>query len=511
MNPRLTSAHNSTYCASSVASPTMKMITIPPPASPCEVKYATALDSDTVSTGDSLASIEKQTRSFSFSSEKDGEASPSTPPPRRSIFNSYWRKHSSSISFKDDDNGSEGSGREVKRSPRLDPSYLGVYSFAPPSPLLSPKPPALSPVSSTDSLTPSPVRPKSILRRHRSLLLCRGVSPVEGSRRVNYFGPGSNTKSQFDIVPPLPLLDHASEGSDLSKASSSREPDLKRQHSFVHFDPTITIRECVREEPKGDQKSNWFSQNELRTFMAETVHLCHSSAVEAAKTYSLPAVKKSYDSAHIIGVKNPILSSYPEYRALFADPALHAADEDAVVHDGSKRFFKIMSREIQRVLIVDNSPTTLKLFHKHILSMFPHVQIDTAVSGEDALDKIEVDTNYDLIIVEERLQQRHSGEKDDLTGSELLRLINEMESSASFHRNDTNQERGAKPSKIPSRRSLKIGVSVSLGEDCECLRNKGGADVFWSKPPPKPSNALRNQVMNALLSKRGKSVFICGC
>mmetsp|Transcript_38747 Transcript_38747/g.81473 ORF Transcript_38747/g.81473 Transcript_38747/m.81473 type:complete len:504 (+) Transcript_38747:291-1802(+) len=503
----------------------MKMIAIPHAVSPCEVKIAIASDSETVSTGESpSSSIEKQasSSSLSFSSERDREASPSTPP-RRSIFGTYWQKHSSSISFKDEDNGSEGSvqEREVKRSPKLEPSYLGIYSFAPPSPLLlGPKVPTLSPISSTDSLNHSPTRPKSILRRHRSLLPCH-LSPEDDTpsdvtpsrpRSASCVGPESPTRLQFNVSPPHLVQDDTSEGSSPTNGSNIRESDLKRQHSFVHFDPTITVRECVGEDPMSHLESNWFSDDELRSFVAETVNLCHSSAVDAVRTYSLPAVKKAYDAAHEAGVKRPLLSSSTECRALFSDPVLHATDEDAVVHDGSKRFFKIMSREIQRVLIVDNSPTTLKLFRKNILSMFPHVQID-CVSGEDAIDKIEVDTkrpglNYDLVIVEERLQQ----ETQDLTGSELLRLTNEMETSQLFYRNDRiKQKGGTKPSKVLSRRSLKIGVSVSLGEDCESLRNKGGADVFWSKPPPKPSNGLRNQVLNALLSKRGNPIFICGC
>ncbi|KAL7527530.1 hypothetical protein ACHAXR_003368, partial [Thalassiosira sp. AJA248-18] len=389
-----------------------------------------------------------------------------------------------------------------------------------------------------ESLSPlPPLRPKSILRRHRSLQVGR-VDSTGRPRSISYSGPEPNSSdttgrprsvscsigaesSEFDIPAPPFHDDYWSDGSELSKASSSNRPDLKRRPSFVHFDPTITVRECVGGDTKDDQESNWFSEDELRTFMKDTINLCHSSAVNAIQTYSLPSVKKAYEAAHEAGVKSPILSSTnPEHRALFAEPVLHVTDEDSVVHDGSKRFFKIMSKEMQRVLIVDNSLATLKLFQRHILSMFPHVQIDTAVSGEVALDKIEVDwkragINYDLIIVEERLQQRLSVEANDdesldLTGSELLRLVNEMESSALSNCKSTKQEEG-KPSKAHSRRSLKIGVSVSLGEDCESLRNRGGADLFWSKPPPKPSNGLRNQILNALVNKRGKSVFICGC
>lgn len=529
----------------------MTMIIVPaPPVSPGKGKLAIESDGDTtsVSSGESPASVmEKQLSSNSISAERDQEkdpaaASSSSPATRRSIFSTYWQRNSSSISFKDDDNKNGGNdgllGQDVAKrsSQKLDPSYMGVYSFAP-SPVMGPKPaPTLSPISSLDSLNSPALRPKSILRRRRSFLQPR-VSPVEcrpniigtvgRPRSVSCSVPESSIKAHFGIaIAPPPFNDDmsTSEGSELSKTSSyGRGPSVKRQHSFVHFDPTITVRECVGEDTfDPDQESNWFSEHELKSFMVETVNLCHNSAISAVRAYSLPHVKKAYMAAQDAGVKCPVLSTtHPEYRALYADPVLHVTDEEAVVHDGSKMFFKIMAKEMRSVLIVDNCQSTLKLFRRHILCMFPHVQVDTAMSGEDALDKIEVDTkrvglNYDLVVVQERLQQCLSEETNkkellDLTGSELLQLMNEMEASATSNSNGTTQEQAMKPSKKSSRRSLKIGVSVSLGEDCESLRNKGGVDLFWSMPPPKPSNGLRNQIMNALLSKRGKSIFICGC
>jgi len=300
-----------------------------------------------------------------------------------------------------------------------------------------------------------------------------------------------------------------------------------KRHPSVNFDPTITVRECLGDGSFNSQES-WYQEDELQTFMTETINVCvscvimfgyililsciavshtcfssafiihiqYSSAVKAMNTYSLPAVKKACDTAHKAGIKSPVLSSTHSAvdggRALFTDPALsHADDADTLVCFGSKKFFKILSKEIQHVLIVDNSSSTLKLLKRHILCMFPHARIHTASSGEEALDKIDgnaSDISYDLVIVEEYLD-----DLSGLSGSKLLRLLSESENTS--------------PSRKPS---LKIGVSVSLGEDCESLR-KGGADLFWSKPPPKPSNCLRNQVLNLLLSKRGKSIHMCGC
>lgn len=174
-----------------------------------------------------------------------------------------------------------------------------------------------------------------------------------------------------------------------------------------------------------------------------------------------------------------------------------------------------------------------------------------ALSGEEALNRINFNSSqashvYDIIIAEEHLYQHphtleeekkdkggnnpnndhlHQYQTSDLLGSELLQLVTEIEATFLSNGNNSNARvpnpsqhkiEGKEESSIESqssrraRKSLKIGVSVSLGEDCESLR-KGGADIFWSKPPPKPSNGLRNQVLNTLINKRGKTFFICGC
>ena len=312
--------------------------------------------------------VEKRSSSPPISTDKDVKCPPSPPltPRRRAIFNEFWERNASSSSIKEDDY-SEESGREVKQSPKLKPSYLGIYSFAPPSPLIAPKPSVVSPVSSTDSLTNSNSRPKSILRRHHSLRDRHGAL-MEGPKGSGN-GTTGRTRSaslQLPFVPAL-YLDDASVGSRSSSDVSSQQ---RQHHSNVHFDPTITVREVIDEHSLRSDDSNWFSDNELGSFMNETINLCHSSAINAIKSYSLPSVAKAYAAAHEAGIKDPVVScNQPEYRALFADPILHSTDEDAIVHDGSKEFFKIMSNEVQNVLIVDNSRTTLKLFKRHMLSM----------------------------------------------------------------------------------------------------------------------------------------------
>lgn len=243
---------------------------------------------------------------------------------------------------------------------------------------------------------------------------------------------------------------------------------------------------------------------------------------------------KCHARAEQIGIKEPVVcASLPEARALFAEPILHVTDEDAIVHDRSATFFKIAYRMVRRVLIVGGPQATIELLREHILSMFPHVAVDLAFTAEDALNRMTLDSSsgavmhheYDIVIADEHCYSSLEGSsehKDDdsehpvsMTGSQLLKLINDSEANLSNGSSQTSEESSGtnlgdqQNSQSNQRRSLMIGVSTDMSEDCESLI-QGGADLLWSTPP-KPSNCLRNQLLNTLLSKRGKSVFICGC
>ena len=448
-------------------------------------------------------------------SDDDNNHPPASPPTQhRSIFDKFWSRSASSNSKEgrieeeedndeedNDDGSSEARHNEIKWSPKLEPSYLGVYNFSPTSPVVSRTlSSSLSPESSSKSLSQSPgQRPKSILHRHHSL---RAVSEPTSS----YDDMVGRSKSAFVVAPPLPFLDDTSEE---SRSSADSEP-RRSSRASVHFDPTITVREVIQDGALDDD-SNWFSESELQSFLKNAVNLCQASAVHALRNYSLPALKQAIAAAHKAGVDDPVMSRppYSECRSLFAESILYASGDEIVVHDCSNDFFKIISNEVKSVLIVDISITALNLFKRHVLSMFPEAQVHVAQSGEDALKLLgEVPTNsteatnYDIIIIEENLQtrssssvlMRSSGNTSSLqSGSALLSVIDFV------GRNHPD-----------TRNSLKIGVSANLAEDCEALL-RSGADLFWCKPPPKQTNSLRNQLLNSLLSKRGKNIFICGC
>ena len=234
-----------------------------------------------------------------------------------------------------------------------------------------------------------------------------------------------------------------------------------------------------------------------------------------------------------------------------------------VVHDGINAFFELQRNEVRNILIVDSSIVGLKLLHRRMLAMFPYAKIGLTTSAEDAMKRIDFVSStttgsrmYDLLVVEERLEPReqhvavHHGfcfnPQDDGScpiGSQFLRYVEDVEEEVEatkvlddsdadgdceddyFEDNDSQTRHpqdhdrssqqsssSSQPQKSSSRRtqsqrSLKIAVSANLGEDCDALR-RGGADLFWPRPLPKSSDRLRNQVMNALLSKRERGIFV---
>ena len=220
-----------------------------------------------------VSSIDKQLSTSCSTNSGINNNKDQVSPRRRSIFDTYWEKSNSFSSIKDDscnDVSVSSPGRSSsQQAAKLQPSYLGIYKFASHSPLISPKPATLSPISmgSPDCvvLTPSSdsSHPKSILRRHKSF-----------HKHISDHDEVGNTP---DIAPP-PF-------SDVSKPSSQRrsifgdiasKSEMKRRHpSKVNFDPTITVRECLGDESFNSQES-WYQEDELQTFMTETINVCVS-------------------------------------------------------------------------------------------------------------------------------------------------------------------------------------------------------------------------------------------
>lgn len=260
------------------------------------LKPSCPVDSNPIScsNGPPTLIVQQSSISSAGSNEKKGSSSsPLTPTSqRRAIFDNFWKKSSS---IRDDDENTSAVDAPTKRgsSAKVEPSYLGIYSFAPPSPLTSPKPGLMSALSSPsdDSLTPSPTRPKSILRRHHSARGLRLVHPIEEetdgkprSSSVCSFPSEIKTDSMLKLPfgPELPFAPQLFQDADTDSTSKESLSGM-RSHS-VHFDPTITIREVVGQAAEDDSRSNcWFNEDELQTFFREAIHLCHASAINSIK------------------------------------------------------------------------------------------------------------------------------------------------------------------------------------------------------------------------------------
>jgi hypothetical protein len=117
----------------------------------------------------------------------------------------------------------------------------------------------------------------------------------------------------------------------------------------------------------------------------------------------------------------------------------------------------------------------------------------TASSASDALEQIALhpSSSFDILVVEQRLQtplqqQQQHGQ----SGSDLFKTLQQLQQQHM---------------KLPHSSSLWIGVSTHPKD--RAILEKSGADLCWGKPPPKMSVELRNQLLQTLLLKRGKTEF----
>ena len=226
--------------------------------------------------------LEQQSNTGANASTKKTKSTlPSTPltrtSQRRAIFDNFWKKSSSIKDCIDNVSTSEAPERRSGTA-KVKPSYLGIYSFVSPS-VTSPNPSLMRSVNnpSDKSLYPSPVPPKSILRRNHR----RSIHPIVEEESVDNMSRSVSVASGIKLASGelhVPPLFHIDENEYKSKAPSCG----MRSHS-VHFDPTITIREVVTYGKEDDPHSKWFNEEELKTFLKEAIHICHASAINSIK------------------------------------------------------------------------------------------------------------------------------------------------------------------------------------------------------------------------------------
>lgn len=308
----------------------------------------------------------------------------------------------------------------------------------------------------------------------------------------------------------------------------------------VRFDPRVTVTEY------DDQSTRqWYSDRELESFKLNTALLVKQyfmSHPEALVEYNTP-------------ILDPITGAMRR-KALFCLPILGCPSGNSMsepqmknavnIQDYLKTMQYMAESEVKNILVVDPNALILDLFKRSLLMLFPHAKIETALSGSEALELLTTllaseQRAHDIIIADERLHipiqrspvlrssgalnESHdkgngkfyrggsfndssrslpvSNAHDILTGSQLFHKILhvEQESPRSVRpepRSKAIPEATLALSIQPS--SLFVGVACNKTDATRLL--DGGADFIWGKPPPPMNNALRNQMVVALVEKR---------
>ncbi len=364
-------------------------------------------------------------------------------------------------------------------------------------------------------------KPKSTLKRNQSdSVVCKNEG--DERQRLRKFSEGSEND---------PHGSQQTSRTSRSRSSSvtSREGCVSRHASFesvansnkpkIGFDPHVWIHEY---NPQFTVDELWFTEEELAEFKHEAierVRLRSSSKVLPTGTGRIVEVSSGgsgrTNEGQRVDKAGPVRFNHP---ALGCDDEVDTDDAEKMIQDA-------LSREIRNVLLVDVHEIFLALFTKSLRSLFPHISVTTARSGEEAISRIEAAQKafpqrdggsihgFDIILVEERLgsqsTQRHlAGSGASLTqaagddsvqrrrmtsGSELISSIVQGE-----------QKVMASTTSEQSRCALLIGTA-RFTEDKDVLK-KSGADILWNKPPPEMNTSQRNHLLEVLMKKRGRDL-----
>lgn len=270
---------------------------------------------------------------------------------------------------------------------------------------------------------------------------------------------------------------------------------LKQHHragKCISFDARIWV--CEFERVAGECEATWYSAKDLQGFKQE--------AIQRILQYTKQSQLIPTGTGRTVNLQTPSRS-----RALFSHIALRALDGEKDTTTSRDPGFRqaVLENEIRNILLVDPHDIFLKLFTKALKSAMPHVTVTACTSSEEAMEHFDPASGkkrrFDLVIIEERLKifhrqhrnggatERHghdygSAKDHHASGSALLRTLSSGDSKSVF-----------------------VGVSARLAEDGDRLK-ESGADFCWSKPPPPMNQVLIDDLLRALLLKRGRSTVV---
>lgn len=252
-----------------------------------------------------------------------------------------------------------------------------------------------------------------------------------------------------------------------SKARRSvSAPVSQADHKKISFDPRVWVREFTR-SPSEDI---WYTPAELEKFKCEAIQLI----LEQSETELVPTGTGRFVPRKVI----------PQGKALFSHKALRMeTTEDIIQSDiiaqkiASKEALK--KKEVRKILVVDPHDICVKLFAKAFKLIFPTAEVIGASNVDEALVRTK-SSSIDVVLVEERLKLFHQHNCAISSGSALIRTLKQQFPQAVF-----------------------IGVSTRLKDDSPNLK-QGGADLCWSKPPPRMDECIADEILRLLLDRRGR-------
>jgi CheY-like chemotaxis protein len=278
---------------------------------------------------------------------------------------------------------------------------------------------------------------------------------------------------------------------------------------YISFDARVWV--CEFERAPGERESTWYTNKDLEGFKQEAVQRILQYTEQQSKL--VPIGTGIGRSMRIQGP--PPCSN----RALFSHVALQALDGELDTTTSIDPGFRqaVLENEIRSILLVDPHDIYLKLFTKSLKNALPHVVVTACTSSEEAMEHLEPATTagsgstapvkkrrFDIIIIEERLKIFHRQHRN---GGATQRNGGEYSSAKECHASGSALLRSLSSVGDSHSKSVFVGVSARLAEDGARLK-ESGADFCWAKPPPPMNPVLMDDLLKALLLKRGRSTVV---
>jgi vacuolar-type H+-ATPase subunit F/Vma7 len=257
------------------------------------------------------------------------------------------------------------------------------------------------------------------------------------------------------------------------------------ESKLVRFDPRIWVHEFKRS--RTEVEALWFTAKEMCNFK--------SVAIQCIIAYNF--CKNQRGSGKVL-YSHPALGVDGQYDPTLAYQNRDIATSFAPVSQLRVNQFRdaVAETEVRNILVVNSHDAFLNLFAKGMRKIFPYAMIVSASTREDTLTHIEerlskqkAETNkFDIIIVDENLTKKCCSELHDASSTRAPFLLDITDAYGSHD--------------MPMK-TLFVGVCSDFKTGNMKLKAHG-ADLVWQKPPPLMDEHLRDTILRALLTKRGR-------